>query len=688
MNDVPNEQPFNQPSGDGADTPSPPGYRPQLSNVGAGRDVLVSESSIHVTNYEVTLHLLRGHPVDRALALTDHLFVEPVVRHDSASGDEHASLAAEPRSNSVRVLLGPEKSGRRTSALRMLHVMLPEGRRVFELFPDWEEPDVARIPCEPHTGYLLNLTGIQEPLGEEFQEQLNSYAQTAASRGTRLVIIGNDHVWQDTPSGHPNAPVTVLKTDRPDSRQVAQQRISADPRHAGRVAWLHDSQGVFAGLVKGNEPPRDGVRLAEIILQAGSSQDSEARDRFLDWPEQLKSWFGGSDEGVAERRALQISAAFLDGSPAGVVLGAADGLLADTQVNWPPRVGGPLSGGDDTQRCAGADVEFAADGTVSLARPRPGIDQALLRHVWRNRPQLVPVLTRWLGDISKPGGVAEGSLPRLATSVTYIAEAQGAAAVIDLVSDWLATGKARHVDLSVDVLGRLAVSPQLGAGVRRELAAWAKQQTRPERQRAVVAVCRGELGTSYTSIALTRLRYVLDRARDPQVIRDAEHALRELLRNPLLSARVLQALAEWAASSNSDARSREAFLNVFTPRDSADVWELPQSLLTAAGHNGRAIRHLLRDGWRVLWRSADTRAATAGALGTWCDAADSGRLSADAVEEIVSAIFAEEASALGDDLDKVIGGATEFRKRLRSRFVDVVRETAARRSFSDTGQAA
>ncbi|MFD0032110.1 hypothetical protein ACFVJK_28295 [Streptomyces sp. NPDC127172] len=691
MNVNPHERPADQQPDGGKSNAVEPGNgsTPHLSNVAAGRDILVSESGIHVTNYEMTLRHLRPHPVDRTSVLSETLFVEPQVRHDGdPSSDVPDVSTVEPMPNIVRVLLGPEKSGRRTAALRMLDAMLPEGRRIFELFPDWEEPDVARIPCEPNTGYVLNLAGIQEQLGDTFQEQLHSYAQRAALRGTRLIIIGDDLVWHRTHDGRSDAPVAVLTIKRPDARKIAQRRISADPLRTARVAWLHDSQGVFAGLLKGNEPPGDGVRLAEIVLQADSSRAPEARDRFLDWPEQLKSWFAGSDEGVAERRALQIAAAFLDGSPAVVVLGAADELLADSEVNWPARVGGPLSGGDDTQRCAGADVEFEDDGTVSITRPRPGIDRALLRRVWRYRPQLVPVLTRWLGEISKPGGVAEGCLPRLAESVTYIAEAEGPATVLGLVSDWLLTGKARHVDLAVDVLGRLACDPQLGAAVRKELGAWAKQSSRPERQRAVVAVCRGELSTAYTSIALTRLRYVLDRARDPQTTGETVDVLRVLLQHPLLSARVLQALTEWAASADNDAPSREAFLRVFTPRGTGETWDLPSSLLTAAGRNGRTIRQILQNGLRTLWRRNDARTTAAVILGDWCDAADAGLLPADAVEEIVTVVFAEQADALGDDLDRVIGGATEFRRRLRSRFVDVVRETAARRSASDTGQAA
>ena len=237
------------------------------------------------------------------------------------------------------------------------------------------------------------------------------------------------------------------------------------------------------------------------------------------------------------------------------------------------------------------------------------------------------------------------------------------------------------------VLDRLAVEQSLGSSVRKELSAWAKAVTRPERQRAVVAVCRGRLGREYTSIALTRLKYVLDRARDPQVRQEAECALRDLLTNGLVSARVLQTLVDWGAGPDA-APSREAFLRVFVPDTAAGAADPTVALLTAEGPESGVVRELLKHGWRTVWRRPEAREEAANVLGSWCDAADENDLPAAAVEEIVAVVFAEEADSLGDDLDKVIGGASVFRKRLRARFVDVVRETAARRSATDTGQAA
>lgn len=657
----------------------PPSQQPSLNNVFAGRDVLIAKHNVHVHNYVEHLAMLRQHPIDRKSLLHEALLVAPAIQ---PGGPDPTPLpVSDPVGSSVLALLGHESSGRRTTALHLLDMMLtgPE-QKIFELYPDWEEPEVTRIPSDPGTGYVLNLTSVQDPLTTKFHDQLAEFAMRARSTGTSLIIITTARVWNSAGVEVRTSPIRILTTSRPSALSIAQRRIEADPQQRGRAAWLTEPASVFHGLLRGDEPPAEGVRLADIILQAKGSADAEARDRFLGWEHTLTEWFGGTDPRAPERRALQIAAAFLDGSPARTVLDAADALLADPALNWPTRQGGPLAGADDSERCLSAAIDFSANGTVSISGPRPGIDRALLQHVWRRRPQLVPVLTRWISAISKPSGVADGSLHRLADTLTAVAESEGPDAVLNLANEWLLTGKPRHTDLAVDVLDRLAVHPGLGSAVRRKLSSWAEAHSLPHRQRAVVAVCRGRLGQQYTRIALTRLKYVLDKAHDNEVRQAAAVTLQIMIVDPELSARVLSAAVEWAASPDPGALSRTAFLEAFQRAESDRQEDPAYTLLTAEGDRGDATRELLREGWRAVWQRPELRTQASQVLGDWCEAADSGKLPADLVEEIVAVVFAEEADALGDDLDRVIGGPGAFRVRLRQRFVDVVRETATRRA--------
>lgn len=655
---------------------------PTLHSVSAGRDMLFARRDLYVHNVVSGPALLRPHAVVRGDLLSRELFVPPrQIRHEASPNTPFVPGAF---SAGVIALLGRASSGRRTAALNLLDTVLTDDRQIFELFPDWEHPDVACIPDNPGTGYLLNLRGVLEPLSTQFHDQLGEYARRARATGTFLIITATSHVWNGT-GDKQGSPVRIIRADVPAALDIARRRLTADSRRAEKTEWLTMPSSLFSDLLRDDAPPADAVRLAEIILEATGPDHAEARDRFLGWEKKINAWFGSADPEIPERRALQISAAFFDGHSARTVLEAADVLLADPALNWPSPRGGPLAGADSSERCLLADLDFAADGTVSISRLRPGIDRALLQHLWRKRPPLVPVLTRWISTITRPGGLADDCLGRLAEMLLAVAESEGPDVVIDLAYEWVRSGKARHSDLAVDLLDKLAIDPTLGPAVRKELTAWAKAPTRPERQRAVTAVCRGRFGREYTGIALTRLRYVLDKARVSQVKEVATAALQELLVEPELSARVLKTLVEWTDAQDADALSRTAFLDVFATSPETDRSEGPASLLlTLGGAHGEMVRHLLREGWRGIWQNHALRAEASAVLGSWCDAAGEGTLPTDAVENVVAAIFTEEADALGDDLDRIIGGGGAFRTQLRARFVDVVRETAVRRNNGGT----
>ncbi|MFG3242154.1 hypothetical protein [Streptomyces sp. NPDC048157] len=659
---------------------------PALHSVSIGRDLLFARRDLHVHNVVSGQTMLRQHAVVRGDLLNRNLFVPPgQVVHEAPL--ERPPLMQGSFGAGAIALLGRAFSGRRTAALNLLDTVLADDQKIFELFPDWDHPDVTRIPSDPGTGYLLNLRGVLEPLGSQFHNQLDAYARRAHETGTFLVITATSHVWNRSGDG-PNSPVRVITTGVPSALKIAHRRLSSDHKHPERAEWLSKPSGMFSDLLCDDAPPADAVRLAEIVLEANGPDHAEARDRFLGWENQINAWFGHADPEAPEKRALQISAAFFDGCSARTVIEAADALLAEPTLNWPTPRGGPLAGADSSERCLLADLHFAGDGTVSISKLRPGIDRALLQHLWHKRPPLVPVLTNWISAITRPGGLAADCLERLSQILLAVAESEGPGTVIALAHDWLRTGKARHSDLAIDLLDRLAIHPILGPAARKELGVWAKAHTWPERQRAVAAVCKGRLGTEYTSIALTRLRYVLDRARDPQVKDVATAALQELLVDPELSAPVLTSLVEWTGSHEADGLGRPPFLDVFATPEVDPLRSPAALLLSLDAANGETVRHLLRDGWRGIWRRRDLRAEASAVLGRWCDAASEGILPADAVEDVVAAVFTEEADALGDDLDRIIGGNSSFRTRLRARFVDVVRETAVRRTSGDTDCAA
>ncbi|MQS09961.1 hypothetical protein FNX48_023175, partial [Streptomyces sp. IF17] len=88
----------------------------------------------------------------------------------------------------VLVLVGRPGTGRRTTALRVLHdVGLPH-ERIRELVADWERPRVGRLPHRPGHGFVLDL-GREEELPEDFCRGLAEYRRRAVETDTFLILL-------------------------------------------------------------------------------------------------------------------------------------------------------------------------------------------------------------------------------------------------------------------------------------------------------------------------------------------------------------------------------------------------------------------------------------------------------------------------------------------------------------------
>lgn len=639
-----------------------------------GGDVTVVAGDSNVTTHNHTHHhlgaaLLRPRPVDRSTLLPRRRIVrsgEPF--RTGGTGTASADTGAW----GVQAFLGPDGSGRRTIALDALNAALPDPLPIFMLVPDWDTPDVKHLPRAPRVGYLLDLRGEADPLDDDFHRALASYATWAADNGTRLAVLADEHVWAHPATadsaGFSSAVLRTTCVVRPDSREVARRRLDATDGEAARAGWLDHPDSVFAGLLNGDEPPGEGVRLAGIIRRAENPQDGEARDEFLGWRAQLKQWFGGAETDAPPVRALQIAAAFLDGCPATTVLAAADHLLSSPALNWEAPRGGPLAGPDDAHRCAEAGVALE-HGVASLARIRPGIDTALIRHVWLDRPRLIPVVTTWLSEITAPGGPAADELGKLNDALMATADLDDSRRLLGLVERWL-SGSARQAKLASALLDRLAVHPHLGSQVRAVLADWAKSHSTPQRQHAVVAVCRGALGKERERLALTRLRYVLGSATDAAVRAAAVTALHEMAVDPERLTATVESVVRWATAEKSP--DHAAFLALFEdPRGDSGPTPL---LLGLPGEEGAFVRRQLVQGWSAVWACERHRAHAATVLEAWCDAAESGAMPTDPVRDIVGGVVTEYAAqALGDDLNRLIGGTGAVRSELRLRCLDAAR---------------
>ena len=632
------ETPGEEPAGNAR--PDAPAVRVTFSGVQAGGDFTYAEGDVNLTRYEVQDEYLRPHPLTRESVITDELFAGEVKQPADGCG--------------IIVLLGDRDTGRRTSGIKLL-AECPRVNRLFELYPDWDRPNVAQIPCEPGTGYLLDLTGAQSSLDEIFHRRLAEYAAAARDAGSLLVVIADAQVWGNGVATGTASAIEVRTHERPDALEVARRRIAAEEEEKeGRSVWLDEGESGFAGLIQRESSPERALELAEIILAASGPWDTSGLDRFHGWEKKIQSWFGEEGEDQVDPRAVRIAAAFLDREPARTVLDAADELLKDGRLHWPARKGGLLAAPDDETRCGKADLKYA-DGAASITGDRPGIDQALVRHLWAKREQLVPVITAWLARISAPGGTAAGSLPRLAEVLTDLAVVQGPDDVLELVVGWLKSGSRNHARLAAEVVDRLAVAPRFGAKVREELTKWAKGSSTPERQRAVADACRGRFGQAYPRVALTRLRYVLDSAGSKEVREAAIGALSELAVREDEPLAVLKAVVEWAEAGAGHRPSGEAFLALFTAAVPEEGTDPARFLLGLTGSKGEAACKLLIRGGVACWRSEALEAATTELLFSWRGAAEEGRLPEDAVVTIVSAAIREKGGLGEPAVRQVLG---------------------------------
>lgn len=640
-----------------------------LSEVESGGDVMVAGGDVTKLVHAPVVYrqgpaLLRSREIGRDEPLSDELFVSTGRPELLRSG--------------VYVLIGPPHTGRRTVGLRTLRA-LPEKSRLREFLPpDWDEPDMERIPSDPHHAYLLDLTGTGEALTEQFAEDLARYAERAVNEehGPLLVVLGDEEVGRKLARVGDREGVVVQEHHRPDALDIARRRIrasrSADAEE--RQKWLDDRDGAFYGLVSPDAPPSRGVRLAEVVLSAADKNDRSVLGPFLNWQEQIQDWFSSDvrEENAkgAETRSLRVAAAFLNGQPAPAVLNAADELLPAKVRERFELWGGALAAPDDHVRCREADLAFR-DGRIYITDGREGIDFALIRYLWDRRGSVADSITAWLSGISAPEGAAEDCLDRLSEVLTEVAVAQGSSTVLVMLERWLKQGARQRTNFVVDVLQRLTEHEDLGPRVRVvDLRNWAKGSGSPDRQRAVIAVCGGSFGERYPEQALMRLRYVVQTARDADLRQEAVDAVAERF-DPGRPARLaaLEVLVDWIEDERTTLIGGRLFLDLFGGAGTGgkdDPTDPARGLLTSAGQEGDEAEALFTRAWRRTWNHPELRKETSHALAAWRDAAETEVLPLDRTRRVLSIAF--EAAALDEDVDRIVDARGRVGSLLRRDF--------------------
>jgi hypothetical protein len=547
--------------------------------------------------------------------LVDRAYVH--AEDESASGERQVArglrlLTQTTGRRNVIVLIGPDGTGRRTTALRVLRDAGVEPKNLQSLVLDWDRPRTEQLPATPQHGFVLDLSDYSS-LPDDFYDGLSSYQEQASTAGAYLVILATPDTWR--PRNRANIP--RIEHTAPPAVDVARSHLRE--LKAERLSWLEKESGDLAALLTSATEPDDAVWLAELIADAEDDGREEVKGEFEGWHQHLLGWFKKHDgEQHLRDRALLIATALLDGLPSAVVMAAADQLFK--QVKGRPPNGGALAGPDLDDRLTIIGADRTEDDGLSLSAVRHGMDDAALAHVWIQRPHLRGELLRWASQITMPKGIAAKYRPQVAEALTRLATGPGGQAVLGIVREWIATDSEPQRRLAAGVLESTATHPSIGVAVRKYLYDAAGQERLSEAlARTVAEVCAGRLGREYPRVALTRLRILAGRA-DQRGAEAVGRAIRTLAAEPDLRSLVLGEIVDWAESD--DVRMREAGTRGFLALTDV-TGQAPLALALVEdlrADDGPGLQdHLFVRGWRAAWRHELVADAAKESLAAWLD---------------------------------------------------------------------
>ncbi|MGW7351657.1 hypothetical protein [Streptomyces sp. NPDC054784] len=536
---------------------------------------------------------------------------------ESLSGEQQVARAVRllkppVGQRNVIALIGPADTGRRTTALRVLRDVGVESKNIQSLVLDWDRPRTAQLPVTPQHGFVLDLSDYSS-LPADFYQGLTTYEKEAGTAGAYLVILAAPTTWR--PRNLANVP--QIEHVAPPALDVGRSYLKE--LKSERLHWL-DGKSTLAELLTPTTSPHDAVWLAEIIAEVDDDDQGVVKDEFEGWQDHLLNWFKNHDEPEhLGDRALLIATALLDGLPADVVMAAADQLFKQVKGKLPP--GGALAGPDLETRLEIIGADRTEDDGLSLSTARHGLDEAVLSHVWGQRPHLRNELLRWASQITASKGVAVRYRPRVADALTQLATGPGGQAVLRIVTQWIASDSDAQRRLAVGVLESTATHRGIGVAVRKYLYDAANQKNLSEAlARTVAEVCAGQLGHEYPRVALTRLRLLAGRV-DQRGSQAVAQAVRGLAAEPGLRALVLGEIVDWAESDDTSIRQAgtQAFLALTHLTGEAPIaLALAEDLLTEGGR-GLEGQIFVR-GWRAAWLHEPTADQAKTSLAAWLDA--------------------------------------------------------------------
>ncbi|MDR7277468.1 hypothetical protein [Catenuloplanes atrovinosus] len=562
-----------------------------------------------------------GRPLpDSLLARVQSEFVEP---------DGYRQAWTRLESKGLIILTAPRGSGRTYSSYHLLDAVCARGVRELTAH---DLPRLDRSAAED-TGFVC----AEVPPEMLDAHRLGALAERLRERRCRAVLIA-DRPAGAWPTGIAGYVARLDGRPRPEDivrRYLAAHAtelddagldaICADPKVVAVLHSFTPETGTLGGIAD-FAGKLLGAHRGELALDEACAQADRADDDLAEWFHALT---------MLEEKAFAIALAVLNNQPLPVVADASRTLTAAIRHAERPDKAPPSHAFRRTTaqllrvaragRCAATDTGEHGDYPVELIRSeRADYPQRMVTVIWREYPELQPLLVKWLGHLS-----IHGRSPRVraqaATVVGLLAEMDFAGIYHSLLRPWGDGFREEHWDAVAAALRVSALNPALRDTVWTLLERWGDPEkvrtwdearvrgtAKPEdkepprylrlRRHAVAAA----LGASVGPTDLPRALEILGKQADSPnygLMRQVCRAMADLFSStgPAGMALVFQTLAEWAVSTwpPKVETALTCFVQILIDLDVEDLNDGPTGVLDTLDCSPELRRTVAR-----LWRRA------------------------------------------------------------------------------------
>ncbi|ASU85156.1 hypothetical protein CDO52_22290 [Nocardiopsis gilva YIM 90087] len=456
----------------------------------------------------------------------------------------------------IGVVTGEPGTGRTTAAI---HALAFSGKEIREVSPEDADWDPRRLVAEPGYAYLLDLTSLGEAI-TRYRPRVRDFATRVAESESWLALVATARQWQADPiDGFARLD---LRTP-PDPEPVFARHLAHLRSNDEAQRWLRHDE--VRALLKGRSPA-EAARLAAdadrfrhgapVLLDEEFKQwVTTTLGAFGNWSQELRAWFGRREGSGEFDIALLQAVALLEGCPSDVVLEQTHRLARLWEVESPfPTV---VSGAALWKLLEDVGAELADDKTVHL--PKQGYGAAVLDFLWHEYPRSRDAVLRW----SRTAALALPWWQRADVAHRWYALAARNGDVRPLTRLFLDWAESLPLQPAiVDITARAAVHPELARPVRRfvyDLANTPSARRSVATDAALVRVC-GYYGRVEPRSALTRLKWIADRADVDRLRVELHDALTSIAYDAGGRAAVVRELGEWIADGRGRAGIAGAFL--------------------------------------------------------------------------------------------------------------------------------